>query len=647
LAAIPGLEAKLALAPQDARLCNDLGIAYADAGDTERAIAAFARATSLDPTFARGWNNLGTALTAAGRADGAADAYSRAVAVDVRYALAWANLGATRRDLGDDSGAEAALRQALALDPSQPVALAALAAMRRHAGHVDEAVRLYARALQKDPRDAGLYLQLGSTLAERDDLERAEQAFNAARSLAPSLLRAAFGRHLTLPMVADNAAALARARLRYADGLDRLAEEIPAAVRTLTSDKAVDELRWCNFLLGYHGEDDLPLQRRYGDIAHAVLVAAAPEWMALPSRRTPTGGRTRVGFASAFFRDGTAGRYFEHWITDLPRDRFEVIVYHLQPHIDALGARLAARADALRHFPRPRPSQVAPAIRGDDLDVLVFPELGMDATTFALAAMRLAPTQCAAWGHPVTTGHPTVDVFLTCEAMEPPGADTHYSERLVRLPGIGTRYTMPESPRDGDRARFGLPAAVPLFLFPQSLFKIHPDNDALVARVLAAVPEARLVMFQGRHPVLTAKLLARLAAACAAAGVDHASRIHVLAHLDHADYLRLNCVCDAMLDTLRWSGGNTSLDALACALPIVTLPGTFMRGRQSAAMLEQAGVPELVARDQDDYVAIATRLAVDPAWRASHSARLRSGRDAVFDDSRPIAALAETLRALA
>ena len=72
-----------------------------------------------------------------------------------------------------------------------------------------------------------------------------------------------------------------------------------------------------------------------------------------------------------------------------------------------------------------------------------------------------------------------------------------------------------------------------------------------------------------------------------------------------------------------------------------------MRGRQSAAMLEQAGVAELVARDQDDYVAIATRLAGDPAWRASLSARLRSGRNAVFDDSRPIVALAETLDALA
>ena len=64
----------------------------------------------------------------------------------------------------------------------------------------------------------------------------------------------------------------------------------------------------------------------------------------------------------------------------------------------------------------------------------------------------------------------------------------------------------------------------------------------------------------------------------------------------------------SMVDTLHWSGGNTSLDALACALPIVTLPGRFMRGRQSAGMLRLMGIDELVARDADDYVRIVARL---------------------------------------
>jgi protein O-GlcNAc transferase len=94
-----------------------------------------------------------------------------------------------------------------------------------------------------------------------------------------------------------------------------------------------------------------------------------------------------------------------------------------------------------------------------------------------------------------------------------------------------------------------------------------------------------------------------------------------------------------MIDTLHWSGGNTSLDALACGLPIVTLPGAFMRGRQSAGMLRLLGVVELVARDTEDYLGIATRLVADKAWRDELSARIRATQGSLFDVRNAIEAL--------
>ena len=117
----------------------------------------------------------------------------------------------------------------------------------------------------------------------------------------------------------------------------------------------------------------------------------------------------------------------------------------------------------------------------------------------------------------------------------------------------------------------------------------------------------------------------------------------VLPTFPHDDYLRINLACDAMLDTLHWSGGNTSLDALACGLPVVTLPGDFMRGRQSAAMLRLVGAPEMIARDRDDYVRIATRAAGDAAWRKELAARIRDGRAAIFDTREPVEAFAQLL----
>ncbi len=115
----------------------------------------------------------------------------------------------------------------------------------------------------------------------------------------------------------------------------------------------------------------------------------------------------------------------------------------------------------------------------------------------------------------------------------------------------------------------------------------------------------------------------------------------------HPRYLQVNATCDAMLDTLRWSGGNTSLDALACGLPIVTQRGTFMRGRQSAAMLGLMGLDELIAADADAYVALAARLAGDTDWRTDLGRRIVAAQPAVFDDAGPLAALERALVALA
>jgi CRISPR-associated protein Csy1 len=644
-AAIADVEGALALNPRYARGYNELGILCADAREIDRAVAAFRRATELDPAYARAWNNLGNALREAGHVGDAEAAFARATVADPRYPLAWANLGVARRDLGRDDEAAAAFERAIALDPGQRLALTALAGLRRGQGRIDEAAALYERALAVEPRDANAWLLYAGTLAERDDLDTATRAYAEAERRDPRMLRALFGRHLALPMVPASERDVASARQRFSTGLAAVEAELPGRAARLSPDALVDELRWTNFLLAYQGEDDRELQARFAGALGRALDAADPALRAPLPRRHRGPRRLRVGFVSAFFREGTVGRYFERWITDLPRDAFEVCVYHLQPGEDEVAARLGARADRFRRCPRFRPSQVAAAVRADAPDVLVYPELGMDATTFAVAALRLAPLQCAAWGHPVTTGHATIDAFFTAASMEPEGAQAHYTERLVALPGIGTRYARPALPARATREALGLPADDVLFLCPQSLFKIAPDDDALFARVLAEVPASRLVLFEGRHPVLTHRYLARLDAALSAVGVARGERVIVRPQVRHDLYVQTNLACDAMLDTLRWSGGNTSLDAIAAGLPIVALPGRLMRARQSAAMLGIAGVPELIANDVDDYVAIASRLAGDRAFRDATSAKLRDGAALVFDDPAPIESLAAWLLA--
>jgi protein O-GlcNAc transferase len=628
------------LAPHDAKSWDDLGMLHASVGEPAQAIDALRRALALDGGRARTWNNLGSALWTTGAQADAVDAFTRATAHKPDYALAFTNLGTALRDLGQGEAAERALERAIAIEPGQASALGALAAMRQRKGRVEDAIELYKRAVLAAPQDGELCVLFARALAEADDLGGARRVFDEALRRDPSLLRARIGRSLLLPNVATDEASVDAARDAFAAGLATLEHELPAAAAPLAPAARVDALRWSNFLLAYQGRDDRPLQERYANLLASLLGDAQPGGI----RKGRHGGRRpRIGFVSAFFRDGTVGRYFASWITAADRAQWEVFVYHLHTADDAMVAELRAAADTFRALPRARPREIAATIVADAPDVLVYPELGMDAVCFVLAALRLAPLQCAGWGHPVTTGHPAIDVFFTSGAMEPADADAHYRERLVRLPGIGTRYRMPVAPADATRAACGLPEDRALLLCPQSFFKIHPHDDALFVRVLKADARAALVLFTDPNPFITARYRARLVATLRGAGLDPDARLVWLPPMAHPRYLAVNSLCDAMLDTTRWSGGNTSLDAIAAGLPIVTLPGRFMRARQSAAMLRLMGIDELVARDEDDYVRLASRIAGDRSWRDQLAARMRAARGRIFDDGEPVQAFYDSL----
>jgi CRISPR-associated protein Csy1 len=292
-------------------------------------------------------------------------------------------------------------------------------------------------------------------------------------------------------------------------------------------------------------------------------------------------------------------------------------------------------------------AEIARKVKSMALDILVFLDVGMTPWGSLLSNLRLAPVQCAAWGHPVTTGSAFIDYYLSCATMEPEDAADHYRERLVRLPGLGTRYKPPPRVERATREEFGLPVDKHLYLCPQSLFKIHPDTDALLLDVLTRDEDAVLVFFAATTQGQREAFVRRLESGMKMRGLPPRQQIKMLPLMSHRDFRAVMTVADVMLDTLHWSGGSTSLDALATGLPIVTLPGNLMRGRQSAAMLHIVGVEELIARDSDHYLALALRVASDPAYRSTLATRIRDGVPLLFERSEPIEALAEVLSTMA
>jgi Glycosyl transferase family 41 len=438
---------------------------------------------------------------------------------------------------------------------------------------------------------------------------------------------------LAMPQLFTNDAAIDHWRLRYETGLQRF--DALAANETSIAPAA---LRKTAFFLAYQGRSDLELQRLRGDtLARCVRPLTPP-------RITHADRRMRVGFVSKHIRDCTVGHYFRRFMTDLDDDGVAVYTYACGA-TDALTATIEARVSKALRFPLDNDEdnedatleRIARSIAVDALDVLIYPEIGMEPLIEKLAAMRLAPLQCALWGHPDTTGLPTIDVYFSADTMEPANATLHYRERLHLLPGLGCAYPRPPAPAALSRAALGLPTDTPLFVCAQSSFKWRPRFVDAVAKLLGAHPDAKLVYFRNRDKIAALAFDDYLGERLRAAAIE-ASRIVALAETSREAFLAVLAACDVSLDTFDFSGGNTTLDALSVGLPIVTLPGEFMRGRQTMAMLQIAQADELIARDESDYLRIAGGLIANATTREKLRERLRISSTKCFDDERPVAA---------
>lgn len=620
----------------------ELGTLRFDQGRAEAALEAYRQATAADANNARAWNGLALTMMALDRLDEAVRALNHLLTFNPRYALAHFNLARIANVRLDDARALAHAQSAVQLDPNLSEAHLLIGDIQRRKRDPVAAQAAYATAVRAAPGNVKARAALAELLGEIGRHEEARAEYRRLSTANPRSLKAAFGANLLLPQVYLGADHVADARREYADGLGQL-ERMAGNFRYATPEAALADARWTNFYLAYQGGDDRALQRRYGEFLKGVLQANVPELYA-PRPRHAGRAKVRVGFLSHFFFNCTAGRYFASWVKRLDKSRFEVFVYYTNEWMSDDSKAIAAAADTFRHLPGRPLLTTARTVAADDLDILVYPELGMHPDTFALASLRLAPVQCSGWGHPDSPGHPELDWFISCEAMEPALAQDHYSERLALLPGLGTHYVKPSTDVVATREEFGLPGGKTLYLVPQSLFKIHPDNDDLLARVMERDPDGILVMFASQHDAIMNAFAQRLALAFARRGMELADRSRfVMPMLPHGAYLALNKLCDVMLDTLHWSGGNTSLDALAMGLPVVTLPGAYMRGRQSRAMLETLGAPELIVGDAEAYVETAVRLGRDAAERRALSERLLANGEALFGRDEPVRALEDFL----
>lgn len=635
----------LSLAPQQPEFHYALANMLADSGDSAAARPALEEALRLRPGFFEAWNNLGLLC----------------------------------EDLGENETAENAFRQALALRPVSSGARLKLARRCRLNGRHEQALSVCESGLQQTPGDEALlreeianlilldrcaqaharlrvfgmageqgrrlWHRLAQRLAANNAIAPAREIYRELAASQTSDWLARMGAALCLPVIPESAAALDAARSEYRSGLrDLLAAAASADLDALPEIARIAAAGRDNFYLAYHGQVDLDLQQQYGELLRRLLAALQSGIDAgsiPPASRATTAQQGRIGFVSAFIRDCTVGHYFRSWILGLAAAGFAVTVFSLDRRDDALTREIAAGGVGIVPLVGDLGTQ-ARFLAAAQQGILIYPEIGMHGGTQALAALRLAPLQCAAWGHPISSGLASVDIYFSCALMEPVNGAAHYVEKLHCLPGLGTCYRAPELPPPAERAALGLPESGALLFYPHSLFKIHPADDAMLLAILRQNPAATAILFEAEHVGVSQAYRKRLAPQLEAMAIAP-ERLLFLPLMPRQRYLQVARCCQGMLDCRYWSGGNTTLDALAVGLPVMAWPGESMRSRQSAGMLQAMGIDELIAGSAEELVQGVSRLLGDAAWQKSMANRVAERRHGLFDDPAPVQALVAAL----
>ncbi|GAB7545201.1 O-linked N-acetylglucosamine transferase, SPINDLY family protein [Cupriavidus sp. 8B] len=326
------------------------------------------------------------------------------------------------------------------------------------------------------------------------------------------------------------------------------------------------------------------------------------------------GGPIRLGMLSNDLLRHACAYFILPLLANLDRSRVEVVMFSLNPLNDHLTDKIRLHANQFVELAGKSTGDIVNIIRGEQLDVLM--DLGGHTGTSPLPYMvhGLAPVQMTWLGYPGSTGLKAIDFRITDETCDPAGFEPHYSETLLRAPGVFCAYApLIHSPLEAYGPKYrvretpALRSGTITFGSCNNLGKVTDQTVALWSMVLARCPNSRLLI-EARdldNGAVSAPLLARLATA----GIDPA-RVACVPRLASNQYLTYHEI-DIVLDTLPLTGGTTTCDALWMGVPVVTLAGSAFHSRMSASFLHAVGLAGLACRDEAEYADVAVQLATD------------------------------------
>ncbi|QTA90106.1 tetratricopeptide repeat protein [Desulfonema magnum] len=653
------------LNPDNPNYYNNLGASFRNQGKLDEAVSCYQKTLQVKPDYAEAYNNMGNVFREMGRTDEAISCYQKALQLRPGLMRGYNNLAAAFRDQGKIDEAISCYQKAVEIQPDDVKAYDRMGNAFRDQGKTDQAMSCYQSALQIKP-DFGIEVkkallvpvineskeqisqsrkhliqQLDALKNKGIRLEDPNQqigttnfylAYHGLNDKDIQKKIADFYIHACPELETRNSKLETRNSKLETRNLKLETRNSKLETRNSKLETRNSKLETRNSELGTRNSKletrNSKLETRNSKLEtrnSESSISASSFKFQVPSSKFPI----KIGFVSMHLyhpSQQTVGKLNQGIIKNLSKEKFHVTLFCFSEKQKTVADTFGADEVVVlpNHLKKAREK-----IAEHSLDILFYPDIGMDSLTYFLAFSRLAPVQCVTSGHPVTTGIPNIDYFISSDTIEPPDGDEHYSECLVRLKRLNICYERPKIPDIPlSREEFGLPVDRHLYVCPQAIFKFHPDFDLALGAILRRDPLGLFVLLEGSYPHFTKLWRNRFIRQFP----DMTDRIRFISFMSHKNFLSLLMLSDVLIDPPYFGGGNTSYESFACGVPVVTWPGPFMRGRVTLALCKQMGVTDCVANDAPSYINIALRLANDKTWRDEVRSKIRANADVLFED---------------
>ena len=384
----------------------------------------------------------------------------------------------------------------------------------------------------------------------------------------------------------------------------------------------------------YQGENNILDQKKYAELIEKLTYKLYPDkFIKINKKRNLK--KTKVGFVSSTcFIDHSVSSVIKNLILKINNKNIEVYIYKLNNENDSTTNLFKKK---FKNFVCNQSIDlIIEKISFDSLDVLIYPDIGMDPKIQLLASLRLAPVQCQTFGHPMSSCFKNIDYFLSSELMETKNSYVDYKEKLYKLSNTGQCY---EYPKIKLKNKIINNDSKTIFFNLQNLFKLLPNDDDLCVDIIKQLKDCEIWFIEGKNTTITELFKNRLKNKFEKNNLIFENHIFLHKRLSQKKFFELINKSDIILDSLNWSGNVTTHQAIYLNKPVITLPGNYMRSRHTFALLSQIKLDETIASSKNNYVEIASKLSKNLNYRKKIIKKIESNKNMLFNDVSPIKSL--------